>query len=179
MFARHAGAHIKCARDRPEQATVFEDAMKIQICARDVKLTKALRAHVELRLGFALSRFGEHIGRVAVQLSNSEESRDHREKHCRIAVGLRRWVKVHETDADVFAAVNRAADRAARAVAHAIEQEHERLQGLPHLWINNKPKPPAALRLRATRKVHLEQILPLTKRHSPAPLRKSQSPLDA
>jgi len=40
--------------------------MKIQIRARDIKVTKALRAHVELQLGFALSRFGEHIGQVAV-----------------------------------------------------------------------------------------------------------------
>ena len=102
--------------------------MKIQIRARDVKVTKALRAHVELRLGFALSRFGEQIGRVAVHFSNSEEHHNRPEKRCQIAVGLPRCVKVQETDADVFAAVARAAHRVARSVAHAIEQEHPRAE---------------------------------------------------
>jgi len=104
--------------------------MKIQIRARDVKVTKALRAHVELRLGFALSRFGEQIGRVTVHFSNSEEHHSSPEKRCRIVVDLQRSVKVQETDADVFAAVTRAADRVARSVAHAIEQEHQRAENV-------------------------------------------------
>ncbi len=96
--------------------------MKIHIRARDIEVTKALREHVELRLGFALSRFGEHIGRVSVHLSNSEEKRNGGEKLCRIKISVPRWFKVQEADADVFAAVARAADKAARATARMLEK---------------------------------------------------------
>ena len=97
--------------------------MKIQIRARDITVTKALRAHVEFRIGFALSRFAEHIGQVTVQLSKSDESQDKDEKRCRIVVSLLRWVKVQEIDTDVFAAIDRAVDRAARSISRALEQE--------------------------------------------------------
>ena len=98
--------------------------MKIQIRARDLEVTDALRAHVELRLGLALGRFGERIDRVAVHLSNSEENADGTPANrCRIIVGLPRRVKVQETDGDVRAAVDRAADRAARSVARVLDRE--------------------------------------------------------
>ena len=118
--------------------------MKIQIRARDISVTRALQAHVELRLGFALSRFGERIGHVAVDLSMAAEHSDVPEILCRISVSLPRRVKVQETHADLFAAVNRAATRAARSVALAIEQEEERtLSPSPH-WKDKKPKPPVS-----------------------------------
>jgi putative sigma-54 modulation protein len=125
--------------------------MKIQIRAQDIKVTKALKAHVELRLGFALSRFGEKIGHVAVELSTSDERSDRTEKRCRIAVSLPRCVKVQETDADVFAAVDRAAVRAARSVAHAIDQDRTSTLSPVQLWKNKKPRSPAAL-LRVTKR---------------------------
>jgi ribosomal subunit interface protein len=98
--------------------------MKIQIRARDLEMTEALRSHVERRLGLALGRFGERIERVAVHLSNAEQSPDgSKENRCRIVVGLPRRVKVQETDADVLAAVDRATDRAARKVARVLDRE--------------------------------------------------------
>lgn len=105
--------------------------MNIQVRARNVRMTKALRTHVALRLGFALGRFAGQIDRVAVDLSNSDDHASGAEKLCRIVVGLPRRVNVRETDADVFAAVARAADRAARFVARAIEQERERAESPP------------------------------------------------
>jgi putative sigma-54 modulation protein len=116
--------------------------MEIQIRGRRVKVTKALRDHVERRLAFALSRFGDHIGRVRVHLSDSDSLPDGAEKRCQIEVGLQRSVRVQETDADVFKAVDRAADRAARTVAHAIEQEHTRAQGpAPKATAPRRPTP--------------------------------------
>lgn len=105
--------------------------MNIQVRARNVRMTKALRAHVELRLGFALGRFAGQIDRVTVDLSNPADHAAGMGKLCRIVVGLPRRVKVHETDADLFAAVARAAARAARSVARAIEQERERVEVPP------------------------------------------------
>ena len=46
--------------------------VKIQIRGRNVVISEALRTHVERRLGFALSRFGQRIARVIVRFSDSE-----------------------------------------------------------------------------------------------------------
>lgn len=53
------------------------------------------------------------------------------DKCCRIDVGLRLFgsVRVEDTDADLFAAVDHAADRVSRSVAHALERERERDEG--------------------------------------------------
>ncbi len=42
--------------------------MKIQIRERNVEVTEVLRSHVQRRVGLALGRFGERIGRVIVLL---------------------------------------------------------------------------------------------------------------
>ena len=49
------------------QCRVTESDRKIQIRARNVKLTNTERADVERRLRFAQARFGERIGRVIVR----------------------------------------------------------------------------------------------------------------
>lgn len=97
--------------------------MKIHIRARDFEVTEAIRSHVELRLGFAMSRFGDHIDGVAVHLSNNEVDPSGSVNRCRIVVRLSKRVKVQETDVDVLAAVDRAVDRAARSVARILERE--------------------------------------------------------
>ena len=96
--------------------------MKIHIRGRNVELTEVLRTRVERRLGFALGRFGERIGRVLLRFSDTNS--DDVDKRCQIVVGLRpRSVRVEHTDADLFVALDRAADRASRSVARALERE--------------------------------------------------------
>ena len=148
--------------------------MKIHIRASDIRVTKALRSHVELRLGFALSRFGEHIGHVAVHLSRSEERSDRAEKRCRIVVGLPRHVKVQETDADLFAAVARAADRAARSVAHAIDQDRTQTLRPPQLWKDKKPRSRPTLLLVASGKAGDKGPAGVKQKYAFALRRKSQ-----
>ena len=98
--------------------------MKIHIRGRNVELTEVLRARVERRLGFALSRFGERIGRVLLRFSDTSGYRGDVDKRCQIDVGLRpRSVRVEHTDVDLFVALDRAADRASRSVARALERE--------------------------------------------------------
>jgi len=100
--------------------------MKIHIRKRDVQVTKILRAHVQSRLGLALGRFGERIGRVIVRFSDGVGHRSGLDKHCRIDVGLRpRSVRVEDMDVDLFVAVNHATDRVSRSVARALERERE------------------------------------------------------
>src|SRR5258708_25307421 len=100
-----------------------EDEMKIQIRGRNIALTKVGRTRVERRLGFALARFGERIDRVLLRFSDSNGDRGDVDKRCQIDVGLRpRSVRVEHTDADLFIALDRAADRASRSVARALER---------------------------------------------------------
>jgi len=146
--------------------------MRLQIRARDIKVTKALRAYVELRLGFALSRFGQQIDRVAVQLSNADERSAGLEKRCRIAVGLPRSVKVQETDADLFSAVARAARRMERAIAHAIEQERTQVPSRTQPWKEKRPKADAAMSPASRGAVLTARALALTRRYSSEPLHK-------
>jgi ribosomal subunit interface protein len=101
--------------------------MQIRISDRDVEMTEALRVHVERRLGIALGRFADRIGRVMVRLSSAGIDADGPVKRCQIDVGLRPLnVRAGDTDADLFAAVNHASARISRSVARALELEGER-----------------------------------------------------
>jgi ribosomal subunit interface protein len=96
--------------------------MKIQISKCDVDVTDALRVHVERRLGLALARFADRIGRVIVRFSHADSETGGTRKRCRIEIGLRpRQLDVEDTDVDPFAALNHATDRASRSVARAVE----------------------------------------------------------
>ena len=98
--------------------------MKIQVRARNVELTEVLRTHVARRLGLALGRFAERIEKVMVRFTDADARKGGHEKRCRIDVGLRsRGLCVEDTDADLFAAVDRATDRVSRSVARALEGE--------------------------------------------------------
>ncbi len=100
--------------------------MKIQIRKRDVKVTKILRAHVERRLGFALGRFGERIEAVIVRFSRANGPPAGAGKRCRIEVALRpRSVRVEDADADLFSAVDHAADLVSRSFARAFDRERD------------------------------------------------------
>ena len=104
--------------------------IKIQIRKTVVDMTDALRTHLERRLGLALSRFADRIGTVFVRLSHAAGDGRGSHKRCQIEVGLRpQRVKVEDTDADLFAAVNHAADRVSRTVAHALEREAATAEG--------------------------------------------------
>ncbi len=145
--------------------------MRIRIRARDVRVTRALRAHVELRLAFALSRFGAQVGQVAVHLSTSDERRDRAESLCRIWVRLPRAVKVQETDKDLFAAVDRAASRVARSVAHAIEHDRTLSYSLAQPGKEKRPRPgPPAVAARRTTSPAADKV---KRRPTPALRRKS------
>ena len=58
--------------------------MKFGIQGRHIELTAALLAHVERRLRFALSRFGQKIRLAAVQLADLNGPRGGLDKQCRV-----------------------------------------------------------------------------------------------
>ena len=99
---------------------------KIEIQQRNIEITDVVRTHVQDRLGLALGRFADRIGRVIVRFSQADGHATGADTRCQIEVALRpRSVDVEDTDADLFAAVNHAVDRASRSVARALERERQ------------------------------------------------------
>lgn len=101
--------------------------MQIDIQARNFPLTAALRGHVERRLGFALSARDHQIRRVTVRLSDINGPRGGADKCCHIEVGLPRLpsVVIEDTEADLYIAIDRAADRAGRTVARRLARQRD------------------------------------------------------
>ena len=101
--------------------------MQVNVHGRNIEVTADLIAHVERRLGFALVRFGRRIARVAVRLLDVNGPRGGVDKRCCVDVSLIPVGKVYmeDADADLYVAVDRAADRVGRAVGRRFERERE------------------------------------------------------
>lgn len=102
--------------------------MQIDIQARDFPLTPALREYIERRLGFALSTRIAHIQRVVVRLQDVNGPRGGTDKCCQIQVCLNNLpdVIIKDTEADFYAAIDRAADRAGRTVTRRLVRQRTR-----------------------------------------------------
>jgi ribosomal subunit interface protein len=98
--------------------------MRIEIRGRRMNLTEALREHVDRRLRFALGRFASRVRRVVVRLEDLNGPKGGVHMECRIAVkadgGLQALVA--DRHADLYAAIDRAADRMNRLVARQMER---------------------------------------------------------
>ncbi len=101
--------------------------MRIGIRGRHIELTEALLAHVERRLRFALSRFGQKIRLAAAQLADINGPRGGVDKQCKVTVTLSPSgkVMVEATDADLHTAIDRAADRLERSVTRELRRRRE------------------------------------------------------
>jgi len=98
--------------------------MRIDIKGSGLKLTAALIEHAERRLRFALTRSHDRILRVAVLVGDSNGPRGGTDKFCRIRVLLKSApeVLIEDTDAELYAAIDRAAERAGRNVTKRLDR---------------------------------------------------------
>lgn len=96
--------------------------MQIDIQAVDFELTEGLRAHVERRVQFALSRFQPRVTRLIIRLSDLNGPRGGVDKSCSLQIRLRGLpdIVIEGTEMDLYVAINRAADRAERAVGRQL-----------------------------------------------------------
>jgi putative sigma-54 modulation protein len=101
--------------------------MRLYIRGKKFRVSDDLREHMQLRLGFALGRFGQRIREVTASLADANGPRGGIDKQCRIVVRLvaSRKVTIEETGADFMAAIARAAERAGRAVGRELERQRE------------------------------------------------------
>jgi ribosomal subunit interface protein len=101
--------------------------MRMNIQARGFDLTEGLREHTERRLQFALSWASQDVRTITVRLFDINGPRGGDDKRCRIQVAFRgtQDVVIEDTEADLYVAIHRAADRAERAVGHRLERLRE------------------------------------------------------
>ncbi|TXF10955.1 ribosome hibernation-promoting factor, HPF/YfiA family [Pelomicrobium methylotrophicum] len=92
--------------------------MQIDIQARDFTLTEGLRAHVERRLRFALTRYRDCVRRITVRLADVNGPRRGADKRCLLQLRLNGLpdIIVEDIEADLYVAVDRAVSRARRTV---------------------------------------------------------------
>lgn len=112
--------------------------MQVHIVGQGFTLTDAIRAHVDRRMRFALGRFSGRVARVRIVLGNQSVSTGALNKICTVRVGLSGLpeILVEQIDSDIYAAIDRAADRVGRTVARRLDRALEVARGLA------SPEPP-------------------------------------
>ena len=103
--------------------------MQIDIQARQFSLTRALNYYTERRIRFALTRFEERISRISIWLSDVNGPKGGRDKHCRLHLVLagKPDVIVEDTQVNLYAAINRAVDRASRTLVRKLDRQQSRM----------------------------------------------------
>ena len=102
--------------------------MQIEMQALDFTLTQALRSHLKRRLDFALSTRYDQIQRIQVRLSDINGPRGGADKCCQIHIVLPRQsdVVIQDTETDMYAAINRATERASRTINRRLARDRHR-----------------------------------------------------
>lgn len=98
--------------------------MQFDIKARGFTLTEGLRARAECRIRFAFGAARGRVGNVVMHLADVNGPRGGRDKRCTIRASLpgTPLVVVEHREADLYVAIDRAADRAARALTRRLKR---------------------------------------------------------
>jgi len=99
-------------------------SMRIDIKGSGFPITSALMEHTERRLRFALTRSSDRIVRVVVLLGDINGPRGGEDKFCRIQILMKGTpqVLIEDIGAELYAVIDRAAERAGRNVAKQVER---------------------------------------------------------
>lgn len=114
--------------------------MRLDIRIQKVDLPKEVDRYIARRLHFCLGRFEARIRNVTVRIFDINGPRGGADKRCRMTVRLipSDIIVVQEVNADLFAAIDRAAERLGQAPSLSSagvvsKSEGGRIQGLPVL----------------------------------------------
>jgi ribosome hibernation promoting factor len=104
---------------------MLEEMMQAELRIRNMDLADVLQGYIDRRLRFALSRFGDRVGRVVVTLPDVNGTGRGVVKSCQISAELRPFgqVTARETDPDLYTAIDRAAGRVGRLSAVRLGRE--------------------------------------------------------
>jgi len=97
--------------------------MDVHITGKGVEIDSALKAYIQRRIGFALSRFSTRVGHIRVVVTNKSGPFGGIEKLCRIRAQLSgdTTVAVSSSNEDLHVAIAHTADQIHSMVARRIE----------------------------------------------------------
>jgi ribosomal subunit interface protein len=98
--------------------------MRIRLRGLGFETTPAIEEHTERRLRFAVGRFSDRIEDVTVRFEDVNGPRGGVDMACRVVARLRPGgaVRVEEREADLYSAIDRAADRIGRALRRELSR---------------------------------------------------------
>jgi ribosomal subunit interface protein len=112
--------------------------MQTDIQSQGFSLTDGLHDYVVKRLAYGLSRGDEAITRIAVRLSDINgpyglSNKSGADKRCLIEVRLKAspTVVIEDIEADLYLAIDRAVERAGRALARQLARRRAYAPGFP------------------------------------------------
>ena len=99
--------------------------MQIDIQSRGFSLTDSLISYAQRRLLFAMSYCSGHVNRAVIRLSDINGPRGGADKRCHIQIVLAGIpdVVVEDTEVDLYAAIDRAIERARRSVFRRVDRQ--------------------------------------------------------
>jgi len=99
--------------------------MHIDIQSRGFSLTEALFNYTQKRVHRAMSYCSGHVNRVVIRLSDTNGPRGGSDKRCHIQVAMAGIpdVVIEDTEVDMYAAIDRAIDRAKRTVVRKVDRQ--------------------------------------------------------
>lgn len=106
--------------------------MQMDIQSHGFSLTDGIRDYVMKHLAYALAHGDESIMRVIVRLSDINGPRGGDDKRCLIEVRIKAApaVVIEDTEADLYRAIDRAAERAGRTLARRLARQREFVPGM-------------------------------------------------
>ncbi|MGA2498420.1 MAG: ribosome-associated translation inhibitor RaiA [Tepidisphaeraceae bacterium] len=101
--------------------------MQPNIVGTNIPLSDSIRNHIEDRLSPVIERFKSRITSVSVRFGDCNGHKGGVDKQCRMeaVVGHAGSIVAEETHADLYAAIDVAAERLMRAISHKVERRQE------------------------------------------------------
>lgn len=116
--------------------------MRIKVHARRLALTRSLKAYVKRRLNFALNSRYDNIQHVTVTLTDVNGPKGGEDKHCQVLVKIngQKDVVITEQQADLYSAIDSAANRTSRTVTRRIERLQHKATRLKAVFHKMRPQ---------------------------------------
>jgi len=101
--------------------------MKIDIQSQHIELIQELKAHIQRKLQFMLSRMDSYITAISVNISNINDLKGGLDKQCgiQICVANMEGISIKETQTHLYCAIDRAAQRASLALNSKIDRPYK------------------------------------------------------
>lgn len=101
--------------------------MQFHIHTQGFELTDGIRDHIDRHLQFAFDWADHELGKIIVRLYDINGPRGGNDKRCHVRIPLprSREVVVEDTSSNLYVAIDRAIDRASRALARRLSRQRE------------------------------------------------------